>query len=250
MQENLSVDFGDGVQLIRFDRAEYSNALTADMFDAASDAISIGERDSRVRTFLICGMPGVFTAGHDTGEISRFITEGNFGASAVRFFKTMATVDKPIIAAVDGVAFGIGTTMLLLCDFVVASEWAIFSAPFVDIGTAPEAGSSLLAPHLMGYHRAFELIVMGEQFDAHRAFEAGLVNKVVPPEEVDNAALGFARALAARPPEAVRLARRLLRGGDRRDVLQRIDQEAAAFVELLRSPAARDALIAFVEKKR
>jgi enoyl-CoA hydratase/carnithine racemase len=249
MHEYVHVEHADGVQTIRFDRAESGNALTAEMLDAAADAISNGERDSRVRALLICGMPGVFTAGHDHAELSRFVSENSFGEAAIRFLKTLATVDKPIIAAVDGVAFGIGTTLLFLCDFVVASEWASFSAPFVELGTAPEAGVSLLAPRTIGYHRAFELIIMGEQFDAERACTAGLVNRVVPAEEVDNAALGFARALAARPPEAVRLARRLLRGVERRDVLQRIDQEAAAFTELLRSPAARDALQAYIDRK-
>jgi enoyl-CoA hydratase/carnithine racemase len=248
MIDQVTVASANGVQTIHFDRPEQSNALTAEMFEQAADAISNGERDSRVRVILIAGTPGVFTAGHDVAELQAYADGGTFGASPIRFVKTLATVDKPIVAAIDGLALGIGTALLFHCDFVVASEWSIFSAPFVDLGLPPEAALSLLGPRLMGHNRAFELIVMGEQFDAHRAKEAGLVNKIVAPEEVETEALGYARALAAKPPEAVRLARRLLRG-ERREVTMRIDQEASAFSDLLRSPAARDALQSYIERK-
>ncbi len=247
MHEHVTVETDNGVEWIRLDRADHNNALTSEMYEMTADAISLAERDSRARAILITGVPGVFTAGHDVEELRRFANEGSFGASAIRFLKTLATVDKPIVVGVDGLAVGIGTALLFHCDFVVASEWSIFSAPFVDLGLSPEAASSLLGPRMIGYHRAFELIVMGEQFDAHRAKEAGLVNRVVPAEDVDTAALGFARALAAKPPEAVRMARRLLRG-DRREVVQRIDQEAIGFTDLLRSPAARDALQAYLDR--
>jgi enoyl-CoA hydratase/carnithine racemase len=248
MHEYVTVESDGGVEWIRFDRAEHSNAFTAEMFEIAADALSVAERDSRARAILFTGMPGVFTSGHDVEELRRYADEGAIGESAIRFAKTLASVDKPIVAGVDGLAVGAGTLLLLHCDFVVASEWSIFSAAVVDAGVPPEGAASLLAPRLLGYHRAFELLVMGEQFDAHRAREAGLVNRVVPAEDVDTAALGFARALAAKPPEAVRTARRLLRG-DLREIVQRIDQEAAAFTELLRSPAARDALQAHIERK-
>ena len=248
MNDHVAVATADGVQTIHFDRPEASNALTSEMYEAAADAISIGERDTRARVILLAGTPGVFTSGHDVADLRAYADNGVFGASPIRFLKTLATVDKPLIAAIDGLAVGIGTALLFHCDFVVASEWSVFSAPVVDLGLTPEAASSLLAPRLMGYHRAFELLVMGEQFDAHRALEAGLVNRIVPAEEVENAAYGFARALAAKPPEAVRLARRFMRG-DRREVVTRIDQEAAGFSELLRSPAARDALQAFLDRK-
>ena len=163
--------------------------------------------------------------------------------------KTLATLDKPLIAAVDGPVFGIGTTLLLLCDYVVASEWASFSAPFSDMGIPPDGASSLLAPRALGYHRAFALLVAGEHFDAQRAYEAGLVSRVAPPEEVEAVAREVATQIAAKPPEAVRLARRLLHG-DRREVLARIDQESAAFSELLKSMAARDALQAHIDGGR
>jgi enoyl-CoA hydratase/carnithine racemase len=248
MIDQVISEVAEGVQTVRFDRPERQNTLTAHMYEAASDALTFGESSSRVRAFLLAGMPGVFTAGHDVNELRGFADAGAMGESAIRFLKTIATVDKPLVAAIDGLAVGIGTVLLLHCDYVVASEWSVFSAPFADIGTSPEAASSLLAPRLMGYHRAFELLVMGEQFDAPRAFQAGLVNRVVPAEDVEAVGMASAQALAAKPPEAVRVARRLLRG-DRREVVTRIDQEAGGFTELLRSPAARDALEAYLSRK-
>ena len=139
--------------------------------------------------------------------------------------------------------------MLFHCDFVVASEWSVFSSPCAGLGMPPEAGSSLLAPNIMGYHLAFELMVMGEQFDAQRALMAGLINRIVVPEDLEPVALSYARALSAKPPQAVRLARRLMRG-DRREVVHRITQEANSFPDLLHSPAAHDALLEFLDRNR
>jgi enoyl-CoA hydratase/carnithine racemase len=249
MINHLVTDVADGVQTVRFDRIEAENALTSAMCEAAADAIAFGESSSRVRAILIVGSPGIFTSGHDRSELAGFANEGSFGQAVVRLTKTLAIIDKPVIAAVDGPVFGFGTTLLLLCDYVIASEWASFAAPFVDLGVTPDAGSSLLAPRLLGYHRAFGLMVMGDHLDARQALEAGLVNRVVPPEEVESAGRDAAYTLAAKPPEAVRAARRLMRG-ERREVAQRIDQEAASFAELLKSPAARDALQAYIGKKR
>jgi len=248
MTDHVVSEVGDGVQTIRLDRIEAENALTAGMCEAAADAISFAESSSRIRAILIVGEPGIFTAGHDPAELNAIAERGGMSESALRLMKTIATVDKPVVAAVDGASAGIGTGLLLHCDYVVASEWSVFSASFAEIGLAPEGAASLLAPRLMGYHRAFGMMVMGDQFDAHQAMQAGLVNRVVAAGEVETAGPEAARALAALPQEAIRLARRLMRG-DRREVVARIDQEAAAMTELLRSPAARDALAAYIETK-
>ena len=249
MSEHVAVSIANGVSTLRIDRPEKQNAITATMYDIMSDAFAFGESSSRVRCFLLSGMPGVFSAGNDVNELQAFAEGGAIGDSALHFLKIVASLEKPLVAAVDGLAVGIGTTMLLHCDYVVASEWSTFWAPFVDLGLTPEAGSSLLAPRLMGHHRAFELLVMGEQFDAQRAFHAGLVNKVVPAEDVDAVGEAAAIAIARKPPEAVRTALKLLRG-ERRDIAQRIEKEAASFTELLRSPAARDALQAYIDRPR
>lgn len=249
MNEHVAVDIAEGVSTLRIERPDKRNALTSHMYDIMSDALAFGESSSRVRCFLIMGMPGIFSAGNDITELRTFAEQGAIGDSAIHFLKTLALLDKPVVAAVDGLAVGIGTTLLFHCDYVVASEWASFSAPFVDLGLTPEAGSSLLVPRLMGHQRAFELFVMGEQFDAQRAYQAGFVNKVVSAEDVEPVAGAAARAIAAKPPEAVRTALKLMRG-DRFDVVQRIVKEASNFGELLRSPAARDALQAFIDRPR
>lgn len=249
MNEQVTVSIAEGVNTLRIDRPDEQNALTSHMFDAMSDALAFGESSSRVRCFLIVGMPGVFTTGVDRDELRSFAENGAVGESFLHFLKTVALLDKPMVAAVDGIAAGIGTALLLQCDYVVASEWATFSASYVDQGMVPEAGSSLLAPLLMGYHRAFELLVLGDQFDAERAFQAGLVNRVVPAEDVETVAVAAARAIAAKPPEAVRTALKLMRG-DRLNIFQRVEKEAASFTELLRSPAARDALQAHIDRRR
>jgi len=249
MNDQVAVNTVDGVTTLRIERPDKQNALTSHMYDVMSDALAFGDSSSRVRCFLIMGMPGVFTAGNDIEDLQSFAENGAIGDSAVHFLKTLAMLEKPIVAAVDGLAVGIGTTLLLHCDYVVASEWATFSAPFVDLGLVPEAGSSLIAPRLMGHQRAFELLVMGEQFDAKRAYQAGFVNKVVAAEDVEPIAMAAAQAIAAKPPEAVRSALKLMRG-DRLEVAQRIQKEAATFTELLRSPAARDALQEFIDRPR
>ncbi len=249
MDDHVIGEVTEGVQMIRFDRIEAENALTAAMCETAADLISFAESSSRVRAILLAGGPGIFTTGHDAGEIAAAAERSVVSESVLRLLKTIATVDKPVVASVDGLAAGIGTTLLLHCDYVIASEWSVFAAGFAEQGLPPEAAATLLAPRLMGYHHAFGLLVMGEQFDAQRALQAGLVNRVVSAGEVEAAGQAAAQALAAMPQEAVRMARRLMRG-DRREVVARIDQEAAGFAELLRSPAARDALNAYLEGKR
>lgn len=249
MTDQVAVSISEGVSTLRIDRPDNQNALTSNMYDAMSDALAFGESSSRVRCFLIMGMPGVFTAGNDVEELHGFARSGAIGDSAIHFLKTLALLEKPLVAAVDGIALGIGTTLLFQCDYVVASEWATFSAPSVELGQVPEAGATLLAPRLMGHQRAFELFVLGDQFDAQRAHQAGFVNRVVSAEDVEPVAVAAARAIAAKPPEAVRTALKLMRG-DRLDVVQRIEKEVANFGDLLRSPAARDALQDFIDRPR
>jgi enoyl-CoA hydratase/carnithine racemase len=237
----VRVEIDGSVQTIRLDRPETMNALTGAMFEALSDALVLGEGDGKIRVFIITGMPGAFTEGSDITEYEEYAQLGAITASSIRFLKTLATLDKPVIAAVDGPALGIGTTMLFLCDYVVASEWAVFGADQVALGLPLDGASSLLAPRMIGHHSAFELLVVGDTMDAARAKEAGLVNRVVPPEAIEETARRVAEQLAARPPEAVRLAKRMM-VGDRRDVITRITSEASSFPALQNSPHASAAL--------
>ena len=249
MTEQVISEIAEGVQTIRIERMEAENRLSADMCERLADSLAFGESSSRVRAVLLTGAPGMFTAGHDANELQGFLTSGGMGESVLRLLKTIASIDKPVIAAVDGPSFGLGTTLLILCDYVVASEWSTFSAAAAEMGMPPEGAASLLAPALMGYHRAFGLLVMGDDFDAQQAMYAGLVNKVVPADAVVTAGQEAARILADKPPEAVRMHRRLMRG-DRLKILQRIDLEATSFADLLRSPTARDALQAYIDANR
>ncbi|MEP3673675.1 MAG: enoyl-CoA hydratase-related protein, partial [Hyphomicrobiales bacterium] len=173
----------------------------------------------------------------------------NFSDSPViRFLRTLATCKIPMIAGVDGLAIGVGTTMLMHCDMVFATTRTTLKTPFLNLGLVPEAGSSLIAPRIMGQQRAFEMLVMGEIFSADAAYRAGLVNHVVDESSLEERVMEAANKLAALPPEALHLSRGLLRG-DEDEILQRIDEEAVLFAQRLKSDEAREAFTAFMEKR-
>lgn len=237
----VKVEIDGAIETIRLDRPDYMNAMTGEMFEAVSDALVLGEGDGKVRAFIIAGMPGAFTEGSDVTELEEYAEMGAVTPTALRFMKTLATLDKPLIAAVDGPALGIGTTMLFMCDYVVASEWSQFGVDHVGNGLPLDAASTLLGPRLIGHHAAFELLVIGHPVDAPRAKEMGLINRIVAAESVEDAAREAAQRIADRPPEAVRLAKRMM-VGDRRDVVTRINSEASSFAALQRSPHASAAL--------
>ena len=249
MDDLVRIEVSGAVLIVRFDRPEANNALTSSMYEAAADALVLGEAEPKIHAFMLAGSAGAFCSGNDPGELRRSAANGVLSQSALRFLKTLATLEKPIVAAVDGMASGIGTAMLLHCDFVVASDWSVFSMPAAEFGMVPEAASSLLGPKLLGYLSAFELLIMGEQFDASRALQARLINRVVAPELVEETASRAAHSIASRPPEAVRAARRLMRG-DQRDIVQRLDLEASASIDLLRSRDARDAFDDFLNRRK
>lgn len=238
-----------GVQILRLNRAGKKNALTRPMYAALSDAIEAGDKSTAVKAHVITGSDGVFTAGNDINDfLATAQGAGGLTGEVLRFIRLLPVVGKPLIAAVDGPAVGIGTTLLMHCDLVYATPRASFATPFLDLGLVPEAGSSLTMPMRMGYVRAFEMLVMGETFSAERAREAGFVNKIVTPEELESAALSAAKRLAKKPPEALAMARRLMRG-DPAELLKRTGEEAALFKARLASPEAREAFTAFLEKR-
>jgi enoyl-CoA hydratase/carnithine racemase len=250
MSENIIVQDEGAVRVVRISRPEKKNALTSEMYNALAAALDGANADSAIRCTLIAGVPGAFTAGNDLADFMKAATQGaGLARPAHVFLKALVNNNKPLLAAVQGVAVGVGTTMLLHCDFVVAGTDAKFSTPFVALGLLPEAGSSLLAPRLMGHPRAFALLVMGRKLDATQAQACGLVNDVVAPEEADAHALKAANEIAALPPEPVALSRRLMRGSVD-DVAARIDEEARLFGERLKSPEAHAAFGAFLNRKR
>ena len=237
-------------QVLRFNRPEKKNALTAAMYTALADALEAGDRDPAITAHAFLGGDGVFSAGNDIGEVVASASgDGGVMQAIIRFVRLLPLVEKPMLAGVDGLAVGIGTTLLFHCDFVLASERATFRTPFLDLGLVPEAASSLLGPRRIGHPRAFELLVLGASFDAERMREAGLVNAVVPADELAPRILAVGEALAQKPPEALAAARRLMRG-DPTAVSAAVEAEAAIFARQLRSPEAAEAFRAFIEKRR
>jgi enoyl-CoA hydratase/carnithine racemase len=238
------------VRLVRMNRPDKKNALTTEMYEAMAAAISATKSTPSIRCIVIAGTPGAFSAGNDLDEFRKAADEGDgLGEPVLRFLRALAYCERPLLAAVDGLAVGVGTTMLLHCDYVVASSTSRFVTPFVSLGLVPEAASSLLAPRLMGYRRAFQLLVMGEPLDASAAREIGLVNTVTESAGVEPQAIAAAKKIAALPPEAVLAARQLIRGQPD-ELVERIDLEADFFRERLQSPEAQAAFAAFFARKK
>src|SRR6185437_10551467 len=248
---DLVIISDDGpVRTVRMNRPDKKNALTLDMYDAMAAAIESAPQSPALRCLLIAGTPTGFCAGNDIGDFLKMAAgEGALGAPIIRFLHALARCELPLIAAVQGNAVGVGTTMLMHCDHVVAATDARLSTPFVALGLLPEAGSSLIAPRLMGHARAFSLLVMGRPLPAEDAKDAGIINRVVPVGELDALSLAAARDIAALPPDSVTAARRLMRGSVD-EIVARIDEEAEAFKTRLASPDTQKAMAAFLSRKR
>ena len=238
-----------GVMTITFNRLDKKNSITSSMYAAMAQALAQAATDPAVRVVVFQGHESIFSAGNDIGD---FLNQPptTQESPVFRFLRGIATFEKPLIAAVAGPAVGIGTTMLFHCDLVYAGDNAAFSMPFVNLGLCPEAASSLLAPRMFGYHRAAEALLMGEPFFAEAAQEVGLVNRVVPPTEVNGYAQAQARKLAAKPLTSLMATKRLMKGGDQQAVLQKMDEEGQSFGRMLREPAAKEAFGAFMEKRK
>ncbi len=250
MTDEVIVEVRDGVQTLRINRPQKKNALNPPMYDRMIDALVSGDASADVAVHVFLGCNGVYTAGNDINDFAkRDGAARDLNRGAAGLLRLLPKVKKPMIAAVDGLAVGIGTTMLFHCDLVYASPSASFRTPFVDLGIVPEAGSSLLAPMRMGMQRAFELLCLGEPFDAQRAYEAGLVAHVVESRELEAAALKAAARLAKKPPGALAAARKLLRG-DPSAILAQIEKETEVFAERLASGEAQEAFNAFLEKRK
>jgi len=249
MTEHVTVAVEGAVLRVVMNRPEKRNALTGAMYTGLADALDRAAADPAVRVVLIAGAGGAFTSGNDLGD---FLAgqRGDGETPVARFLRTISTFEKPIVAAVSGVAVGVGTTMLLHCDLVYADETASLQLPFVSIGLVPEAGSSLLLPRVVGNAKAAELFYFGTPIPAAEAERAGLVNAVVAKAELEAFALGRAEALARQPAAAVRATKRLLRHSTTSGVRERMDEEGAIFAERLRSPEAIEAMTAFMEKRK
>ncbi|MFY0583031.1 enoyl-CoA hydratase [Cystobacter fuscus] len=249
MSDTLLSHLEAGVLTLTFNRPQKKNAFTAEMYSLAAQALRDADANDAVRVVVLAGAGGTFTAGNDLKDFLENPPTGE-DSPVFRFLHTLAHFTRPVVARVEGVAVGIGTTLLLHCDYVAASERAVFSMPFVNLGLCPEGASSLLLPRLAGMALASELLMFGEPFDAATALRAGLVNRVVPDAELEALVKSRAAALASRPVESVRLTKKLLREPLRAAVDETLSREGALFMQRLASAEAREALNAFLSKKK
>ncbi|MCX7277328.1 MAG: enoyl-CoA hydratase [Burkholderiales bacterium] len=239
----------DGILTITLNRVAKKNSLTSAMYTAIADALDGAAADASVRVAVIQGHETIFSAGNDIGDFLN-APAPTAESPVIRFLRVISTFPKPLVAAVCGAAVGVGTTMLLHCDLVYAGDNAAFSLPFVNLGLCPEAGSSYLLPRLMGHQRAAEALLLGDPFTAETALEVGLINRIVPPAEVHALAHRQALRLAAKPLASLVTSKRLMKQELAAPVAERMAEETGLFGKMLREPAAKEALTAFMENRK
>ncbi len=232
---------------IHLNRPEKKNALTFAMYVAMADAITKAENDPAIRVILISGEGGNFTAGNDLKDFQANPPQDET-APAFQFILSVVNSTVPIIVAVDGVAIGVGVTMLLHCDMVFVGAAAYLQLPFVNLGLTPEFGASYLLPKIMGHARAAELLLGGKAFDGARAVELGIANELCSSDQLLNSATAYAEEIAAKPPRAVRKSKALMKS-DKEIILAQIKCEMTDFIERLQSAECAEALAAFLEKR-
>ena len=247
--EHITVTPDARVLRLQFNRPDKKNAITRDMYSAMAAAIQQANDDSAVRVILIEGSSGCFTSGND---IADFMNAPDTGpdSPAGRFLEVASTTPKPLMAAVTGIAVGIGATLLLHCDLAYASESAQFKMPFVNLGLVPEFASSLLLPQLVGQRRAAELLMLGKRFDAATAMDLGFINEIFPDDTIVDEALAKAQQLAEQPPSALRKTKQLMKQAVLGDIARRIEIEGEHYAQMLTAPEAKEALEAFIQKRK
>lgn len=250
MSNHIITQQNNQTLVVRLNRLERKNAITHDMYTRLGDALEQAHASDGIRCILFTGDSSCFTAGNDLGDFSAGLT-GEFEQTPVgRFLFLLAEARKPIVAAVNGAAVGIGTTMLLHCDLVFAGNNTGFQMPFVNLGLSPEAGSSMLLPQWLGHVRAAELLLLGGTFNAEDALRLGLINRICEPEDTEAAALQACEQLCAQPAAAVRATKQLLKRAAQDQLTDIMSEEGRIFLERLKSPEAGEALAAFKEKRK
>lgn len=245
----IRTEVSSGVFRIEMSRPEKKNALTAEMYRAMADGLAMADASPAVRVVLISGAGGNFTAGNDLADFLAQPPEDE-NAPVFRFIGGLASLQKPLVAAVEGVAVGVGTTLLLHCDLVYASATARFALPFATLGLTPEAASSLLLPLRAGHARAAEILLLGEPFSAQVALDLGLVNAVLPELQVFDHALERCRKLVAQPSASLHLTKQLMKRSQQALIRETMSYEGELFRQRLRSPEAKEAFAAFLEKRK
>lgn len=248
MSDHVIVSRSDGVCEVQLNRPEKRNAITLAMYGALTDALNEARADESVRVVLLSGVGASFTAGNDLND---FLSQADFAedSHAIRFLRALTSFHKVLIAAVHGQTVGIGVTLLLHCDLVIAARGTQMILPFVKLGLVPELASSLLLPRIVGHHRAAELLLLGKPFDAATAMDLGLLNKVTEDHALMDEARKLAREVVQQPPAALYAAKRLLRS-ETASVAGRIEEELEAFRHQLGSEEFKAAARAFLSKTR
>jgi len=250
MSEHVRVDKVGGTLSITLARPERRNAITVAMYSALAEAVEGAAGDSSIRAITFRGEGQDFAAGNDLADFLSALPRDTEEIPVWRLLRALVECQIPMIAAVHGNCVGIGTTMLLHCDLVIAEDGARFSLPFVDLGLVPEAASSLILPRLAGRRRAARYLLLGEPFGVDEALAIGLISHRAEPGKLDEALSQVVGALLAKPPEALRQTQRLLRYATREEMLDRMRLEGALFADRLASPEVKEAISAFFEKRR
>jgi enoyl-CoA hydratase/carnithine racemase len=245
----IQTELNEGVLSLRINRPEKKNALNLAMYASLAAALRSADLNAAVRAVLISGTDDCFTSGNDLADFLSTPPTG-MDSPVMQFLLAISEARKPLVAAVNGAAVGVGVTMLLHCDLVYAGNSATFQMPFVNLGLCPEAGSTLLLPRIMGHQRAAELLLLGETFTAEKACALEIVTSVHEDAEVLSIARSRALQLAAQPAAAVRLAKSLLKREYAAQLRETIAEEATQFMARLKSPEAAEALQAFMQRRK
>ena len=238
-----------GVLTIRMNRPDKKNALTRAMYSTMADALVAANADASIRVVVLLGSPGSFSSGNDLADFMAIAADPEAGKDVNRFIIELGQFTKPLLSGVDGLAIGIGTTMNLHCDMTFATPRSLFRTPFTDLALVPEAASSLLGPSIMGHQRAFAMFAAGIGFSAEDAKDAGLIWKVVDEEALESTVLDAASHLAALPPVALSISRKLLKASVE-EVHARMHEELVHFGNQLKSKEAMQAFQAFMSRKK
>lgn len=247
----MDIEFSkaNGVATLAFNRVEKKNAITSAMYQSLADGLRDAAQDVSVRVIVIAGQPGIFTAGNDVEDFLKNPPQGN-DSPVAQFMEQLRVAEKPVIAAVTGMAIGIGTTLLLHCDLVYASENARFAMPFTQLGLCPEFASSLLFPRLAGYQKAAEKLLFGDAFSAAEAQQLGLVNQVLAADVLQAHVTQQAARLVALPAASVRATKRLMKAELAAPIQAAMQAEMQDFSRMLRGPEATEAFSAFMQKRK
>ena len=245
----IRVEVDGAVATIAFNRPQKKNAITAAMYQQAADAMKQADANEVVRVLLITGDGGAFTAGNDLEDFLQSPPQGD-DSPVTQFMNTLRAMTKPVVAAVPGLAIGIGTTLLMHCDLVYASEHAKFAMPFTQLGLCPEFASSVLLPRIAGYQRAAEKLLLGEAFDAHEAETMGIVNRVLPADELMPFVHTQLTKLAALPSESLRITKQLMKADVQTPLAAAMQTEMQHFMRMLNGPDAKEAFAAFLDKRK